>query len=737
MLRIRATAFLKIVCFLVFAGAAFGGDRASSPLQPAERTLPGSDAGSLHLKSGVVDLRTAPSLLESDAGFEPQARYVLKLAGPITPQRRAALEAVGVKLGDYLPRHAYLARLGGVDPSELTGLGFVAWVGLYEDAWKISPDIGRAKSISSERRQLETAGKKRLLVTLFADADIQDAAAAVAGRGAVVKHSGLAREGGRLVLDLAASEVKRLAALPQVRFIEEAYEAEPRNVSSNWVCQSNTSGYLPLWNAGLHGEGQIAGILDWDLKHTHCSFNDSVNPIGPLHRKIVSYYGMGLSPGYGYHGTHVGGTLAGHDLGETNPNLKGMAYEARFVFQHYNGVLQGGVLYVNDRLTIAHEDGARVHSNSWGSDSSTAYGAWSRDIDLFTRDHEDDLVVVAVTNANAPVKIPENAKNCLAVAATQDAPNQGQRCYGGYGPTADGRQKPEVWAVGCGSVSADFYTACGTHTGGGTSYASPAVSGMAVLARQYFMSGYYPGGSPAPADAFTPSGALLKAVVINSAVDMSGFAGYFTGPEGWGRILMGDALYFDGDARKLLVTEVRNAAGLSTAQANSYQIAVNSSAHRLKITLVWTDVPAALSASYTPVNDLDLLVTSPGNDVYYGNVFSGSQSTTGGSPDPLNNTEQVHLTAPAVGAWQVDVIAAEVNQDLQGYALVITGDVAWYCLKGDINRDGRIDGLDIPSFVRVLIEGGDSWEECAADLDSIGGPRSDDIPLFVSMLLGL
>jgi len=725
-----------LLTLLVFVSLSPGGGPASPQPQPPEPVEFGADTRSLYLKAGTLDLRSEPSLLQPGASFDAAACYVIQLDGPITPARRSALLGVGVGLGGYLPRHAYVARLGGVSADALMRLGFVAWVGRYEAAWKISPDIGRTEWASPERQQLELAGQKRLLVVPFPTADTSSIASYALGSGAAVKSAGGPASGGRLVIDIAPGEIERLAAMPEVMFIEEAGEMQPRNASTNWVCQSNVSGSLPLWDAGLHGEGQIAGIIDWDLEHTHCSFNDAVNPIGPLHRKIVSYYGMDINPGSGYHGTHVGGTLAGYDLGETNANLKGMAYQARFVFQHYSGVLQGGILPVNDRLTVAHDDGARVHNNSWGDNSTRSYTASSRDIDLFTRNNEDDLVVVAVTNANALVKTPENAKNCLAVAATSDSPSQDYRCYGGYGPTADGRQKPEVWAVGCGSYSADYYTACGTHYGGGTSYAAPAISGMAVLVRQYFMSGYYPSGSPVAGDAFTPSGALLKAVMANSAVDMAGFAGYFTAQEGWGRILMDDALYFPGDTRRLLVAEVRNAVGLSTGQTKSYWVSVGAASQRLKFTLVWTDVPAELLASYTPVNDLDLQVTEPGGAVYHGNVFSSGESATGGSADPLNNLEQVHRAAPVTGVWQIDVIGTEVNVDLQGFALAITGDVAWYCVKGDVNHDGVINGVDIEPFVRVLIEGGDPWEECAADIDNTSGPRADDISPFVSLLLG-
>ncbi|NIP86543.1 MAG: S8 family serine peptidase, partial [Planctomycetales bacterium] len=68
---------------------------------------------------------------------------------------------------------------------------------------------------------------------------------------------------------------------------------------------------------------------------------------------------------------------------------------------------------------------------------------------------------------------------------------------------------------------------CDTQARTGTSMACPAVAGVGMLVRQYFMDGYYPTGSPDPEATFTnPSGALLKATLLNSAVDMTGISGY-------------------------------------------------------------------------------------------------------------------------------------------------------------------------------------------------------------------
>ena len=59
---------------------------------------------------------------------------------------------------------------------------------------------------------------------------------------------------------------------------------------------------------------------------------------------------------------------------------------------------------------------------------------------------------------------PENAKNLLAVGASQDSPSQANHCSGGTGPTADGRRKPEIYAPGCSTRSSLNGSGCSTTT---------------------------------------------------------------------------------------------------------------------------------------------------------------------------------------------------------------------------------------------------------------------------------
>lgn len=637
-----------------------------------------NNAGTLMLRAGEIDLRTQPSLLRSIETIDPSRDYLLQLDGPMTPARRDALEEAGVALGDYIPHHAWRVELDRARLELLDQLDFVVWLGTFDSTWKLCPNIKIDKRYETvERQSVEKLGRKRVIAHLAIDADANDLRNGVYRcNGKIIdKHRG--NRTTRFTIDLPAERIGEICHIAGVRFIEEAPEAAPRNSSTEWIAQSNIPNVTSIWDQGLHGEGQLIGLIDWDLDENHCAFFDKA-PFGDTHRKIQSYYGFNQNTLFGWHGTHVAGTLLGEPVdSEANENLFGMAFASRLVFQDQAATITA--INLGERLTIAHEDGARVHSNSWGATFDNSYNAWAHDIDDFTFANEDDIVIFAVINGGAatPILSPENAKNCLAVGATGDDGNQDALGSGGSGPTTDGRQKPEVWIPGCTSNSAEFGTACGViQRSCATSWAAPAVSGLAALARQYFVDGFYPTGTANSADSMTPSGALLKAILINSAVDMSGFAGYFGPHEGWGRLLLGDALFFGGDARKLIVYDVRHANGLDTNTTQSISFDVTTSNEPLKITLVWNDAPATVGAAFAPVNNLDLVVTAPNGETYLGNNFAKSQSQTGGAADQLNNAEQVHRLAPVAGTWRVDVVGTEVNVGSQGFALAITGDVA-------------------------------------------------------------
>jgi uncharacterized repeat protein (TIGR01451 family) len=189
------------------------------------------------------------------------------------------------------------------------------------------------------------------------------------------------------------------------------------------------------------------------------------------------------------------------------------------------------------------------------------------------------------------------------------------------------------------------------------------------LVREYYVEGE---------EHTSPSAALIKATLINSAVDIGGYGNSSeeagqpipNNHEGWGRVDVGAATT-PGERQF-----VDHAGGVDTGATEPYTYNVQSG-QPFKVTLVWSDHPGSSSASVALVNDLNLRVTAPdGTSTYWGNHFSGGWSQTGGSADTVNNVENVYVQSPTAGSWTVEVIGQNVPQGPQPFALVVDGDLS-------------------------------------------------------------
>jgi hypothetical protein len=693
---------------------------AMSWAQPAESER-GPSSDRLVLKTGELDTRREPNLLlDPNAEFAETGWVMLQLKGPITSAQRTQLKKLGVVLFEYVPDHAYIADVRRVSREELTAISFVQWVGRYRREWKCSPQIGRriAPFESDERIRLAESDQVRLVVTLFENENPQPAIDALQKAGASILGRDRIAHGVVIFVDIAQDRVASLSDIDSIQFVEEAPELTLRNDTTSWIVQSNQSGAYPFYGNGIHGENQIIGVMDGQPDKDHCSLDNG---------KFLFY---NSSDGNSFHGTHVACTAAGNDT--SGANRRGVAYAANMVFDTVPSFTETGV---TTKLNLHHTQGARIHTNSWGDDGTTAYNGLCRGFDDFLYQNEDDFACLAVTNGSQ-LRNPENAKNLLAVGASHDTPSQHLHCSGGTGPTADGRRKPEIYAPGCSTISA-VPSACSVQPNTGTSMACPAVAGTAALVRQYFVDGYYPSGVATVDDAFAPSGALIKSVLINSAVDMTGIGGYPSNLEGWGRLLADNAVYFPGDVRNLeVLDDVRNASGLATGESGEYAVTVLGTGVQLRVTLVWTDPPAAATtgSGLALVNNLDLEVVSPVGQVYHGNFFANGVSLPNGTPDSLNNVEQVHVSTPTIGEWVVRVKGTAVNQGTQGYALIATGEVAPE--PPDCNTNGIPDFEDVDGGGSLDCDSDGTPDECqpqddcntngVQDICDIAGGFSDD-----------
>lgn len=670
----RTNGFWNAIFALLFVATVLFAEFVSGQDTPDIKRTRNWRPAEIILKTGRFDpIQSPPVVPKSLRKPEPvkdREYYLLQLNRHATSEIKDQLGSLGVTFVHYIPQDAFIVRVLPKNLAEIKLLPTVRWVDVFRPFYKIDPEIGK-RPFSNPARKYRSS--LFLLIEIFPGEEVDAVAEKLKGLGIEILKVHDTKNTHRILIKTTPDRLEPLARIREIEWIEETPEITLRNNDATWVVQTNTPNVRTIWDKGIHGENQIIGIIDSTVNKDSCYFKDSTNNTpGPGHRKILAFHST--STVIGTHGTHVAGTAVGLNVSGSLDNA-GHAYNAKMVYSSLDDVqgLSGDITVSNlyDMLTTDHTDGARIHTNSWGDDGTTAYTALAVDIDRFSYDQEDSLVLFAVTNLGS-LKTPENAKDVLAVGATQRSTSDEFHCTGGSGPTSDGRRKPEIYAPGCSTVSAGTGD-CNTASLTGTSMASPVVAGAAALVRQYYMEGWASTGIKTPSNSVTPTGALIKATLLNGTQDMTGVSGYPSNQEGWGRVNLDQVLFFNGDTRRLAFLDVRNSAGMVTEQRFQHNLVLSSSGE-FKVTLVWTDPPGSLQAASAPINNLDLEVVSPTGSLYVGNQFLNGESTTGGSADTVNNVEQVLFKNATAGSYTIRVKGTEINDGpTQGFALVASG----------------------------------------------------------------
>jgi hypothetical protein len=500
----------------------------------------------------------------------------------------------------------------------------------------------------------------------------------------------------RLTLDhprMCGNAIQFLTGLSRVRWVEPVPTFKSQNNIATWTLQSSEPQQRPIWARNISGTGILLAIGDTGLDYDSCFFRDPNQNVAyfprtnPNHRKVFSYVecvdddgNHEHQDGNGAHGTHVSGSAAGKALADTGDMSKynGMAPDAKIIF---HDLTCGGdqSLYLpsdmGDYYDPGHKLGAKICSNSWGSDDSpTTYSATDRETDIFAYHNQDYLAIFAAGNsASAGILSPAASKNVLTVGAHYNSDDSATRDnlagFSALGPTYDNRLKPEIVGPGqpVNSAHSDGVlesNQCDLEEKGGTSMATPHISGSAVLIRQYFVDGWYPLGRRMNTPLF-PSGSLIKAFIIQGAQAMLGtqsgqsLGGTPSRYQGWGRLVLTDLLYF-ADKGNTNHLHVLNNLTIAQHEVQKVCVSVNqyspSAVSSLRVTLAWLDPAIAAEGSPSSViNDLDVVIVDSLGQMYFAN--------SRGELDNQNIVEQITIGRVQSGIYRVYIYGSFVPEN--------------------------------------------------------------------------
>ncbi len=330
-----------------------------------------------------------------------------------------------------------------------------------------------------------------------------------------------------------------------------------------------------------------------------------------------------------------------------------------------------------------------------------------------------------------------NAKNILTVGAINALPNGYTKSsdvrisnFSSYGPTDDGRIKPDLVGAGV-SVSSSGSASNNTYTTlSGTSMASPNVSGSLLLLQElhYKINGRF------------MRAATLKGLAIHTTDE----AGATAGPDyifGWGVLNTGKAaaVIASKNVGKHLIQENT----LQNGQSYSLSV-VATNTGKLTATISWTDVEGSVNTTNylnnrTPklVNDLDMRIEKNGV-VFLPWVLSPLTPSAAAQKGDniLDNVERIEIDS--VNAGDVFTITITHKKTLtkgsQAYSLIVSGvGGATYCSSAATNNAGtRIDSVSFAGMVNKSSAGCSTYKNYTALAAQLAPGQSYPLAVFLN-----
>lgn len=406
---------------------------------------PAAQSGdAIHLKGGSF----IPAQSQFAAGS--QKYYIVQFSGPIEQSWKDAISAEGGEFLAYIPDFAFKVRMNPAQASQVSQQGSVSAVIPFQSQFKFGADLKRDGDVNLYQVRIETGSDFGLVRSL------------VARTGAEI----LGFESDIMVVAANASLLDAIAEVDDVASINnfqlnETFTA-PNQPPQNDYASANIIGAAAANARGYDGSTQTVAVADTglgegtaatahrDIPATRVVAVNNWRGVDDSCWSITDDGAIDVDSG---HGTHTTGSVL--SAGAPNGIGKGSAPAAKLVFQATeNWATMKGIcaLYypsgyyltglpsdLNSLFQQAYDQGARIHSNSWGSASAGDYTTNSVGADTFMWNHKDMVITFSAGNEgidansngvidNDSIGAPGTAKNVITVGASENQRSDGYPC---------------------------------------------------------------------------------------------------------------------------------------------------------------------------------------------------------------------------------------------------------------------------------------------------------------------
>ncbi|MDA3855586.1 MAG: S8 family serine peptidase [Candidatus Woesearchaeota archaeon] len=536
---------------------------------------------------------------------------------------------------------------------------------------------------------------------------------------------------GVVAIEIEESKISKIAELKEIKYLEAInVDFEDTLYDSKIAINANNYRNENLYEA----TGDGVKILQYEVgvPFEHQSFQDKLT--------IPQDYVDETD-----HATHVAGILVSNSEDSSDAlKYQGIAKDSELIsymptFNPFNFFFV--TRDIKNHYTEAVEDyGAQIITNSWGAkpiSMDCAGGSYTTDsklLDSLTRElkvpifwsagnvyKEISCSYDALKSDYMNILPRASAKNVITVGAVNSEDNSIAN-FSSFGPTYDGRIKPEIVAPGCADNNIGIYSTSseGTYTNiiddevaCGTSFSTPMVSATGALMIETYKEVYN------TQDGMLPS--TYKAVLVNSANDLKndGLGSFENdGPDfktGFGLLNVQKAIETI-ENENIFESKIK-----SEEDIKYFQINVSENQEDLKITLAWDDLPGNWYDWTNLKNDLEIMVLSPTGKLYLPWTLTPTGQNYEDLPvrykrDSLNVVEQVYVypSEIEVGMWTI-LVRSEELEDSQTFSIahnlviedsinLYDGLLAYYPFDGDA-KDYSGNGNDGTEFGVTYVEG--------------------------------